>query len=1143
MKKTISKIFVLLFVFALSLTFVVSCDKLDEILGSHTHEYVEGTCECGEKDPTYVPPHTHSFVAGECECGEKDPTYVPPHTHSFVNGECACGEKDPNYVPPHTHSYTSEQTKAPTCTEKGENTFTCTCGDSYTAPVDANGHNYVDGLCSVCQAKDPSIPVIVVLALSADKTQAVVGETVTLSAVLKTAEGDTVLTDVKFTIVEGSRFGSINGNVLTITDKATDGDVIKVKTSHDGVDSNIITVTVIPDTTVNSIKAEVGSYSDKIVKGSTVALIATIDPAGVAQNFVQWKITEGADLAHITGNSLTVNSDAPTGSVIKVVAFFGDKESNELTLTVTDPAIFSLGLSADKTQAVVGETVTLTTTVNGETIDVTYTIIEGEGIASIVGNVLTILEGAQDGDVIRVKTTHQGVDSNVITVTIVPSTHIDSIYASVNSSSQNIMKGTTVSLLSTVNPDGIAASFVQWKITEGADIASISGNSLTIFESAETGAVIKVVAYFGDVESNELEITVAATKEEINKGKYFLTVSNNEITTDKNGASYPMIRVNVLNYNFESVTDLALNYTVISGNENLVELVPNGNFCTVKAVGHGTVTIMVSIPNTNVSETITVTSIVPPTAVTLPEVFAERPMVYQFSYRDNLPFVVGIRGTNVCTDLIYTFAHEDGTVGDEVAVYNEDGTITFKKLGKVTVTATSVSGSRVEAKTSYTFNINNGYNVYNFAELRYLANATLKYNGQEINLVVLEKPQDSEGKDEYGYDLVPPVALLPDAEQNYDAIINGITVYNVVNRLTGEVIPEYNEVNARVIAYSRSLWINGNDHCINASYLQRYTLAEAEAYVAAHPNKKVSDVVGSVLTAEPWSEKGAGDPALQGKTYYVRLYDVTVKGNSGVSYDPKDYNGGDEKSHSAVGVTGTGINVGYHRYGVNYYVDMDGLTASGFSTGISFTDVVGNGTVSNLYAYDCYVNGIAVHASIMTLENIKFGKCGATGIEMVPAHCNEAGLNQNENQRVTITGTIDVEDNTNDGNSVYFQRYWVQGLAQVPTIIDGNIIQYPEIWVSHVKDSNGQFRFVSLIFEDFDRIMEGHTPENPSNTSIVDYPNYQEGGIINIMQLPVDGTVDTTHQFITLPIYATIPGLGNVFVGTALFYNVHYQAN
>ena len=59
------------------------------------------------------------------------------------------------YVPTCDHNYVGEQTKAPTCTEAGENTFTCSkCGDSYTESIPAVGHNFVNGTCTNCgQAK------------------------------------------------------------------------------------------------------------------------------------------------------------------------------------------------------------------------------------------------------------------------------------------------------------------------------------------------------------------------------------------------------------------------------------------------------------------------------------------------------------------------------------------------------------------------------------------------------------------------------------------------------------------------------------------------------------------------------------------------------------------------------------------------------------------------------------------------------------------------------------------------------------------------------------------------------------------------------------------------------------------------------
>ena len=87
--------------------------------------------------------HTHNYVEGKCECGEADPNYVAPHTHNFVEGKCECGESDPDYKAPECeHAYSAATTKEPTCTEDGVKTFTCTeCGDSYEQTLAALGHN------------------------------------------------------------------------------------------------------------------------------------------------------------------------------------------------------------------------------------------------------------------------------------------------------------------------------------------------------------------------------------------------------------------------------------------------------------------------------------------------------------------------------------------------------------------------------------------------------------------------------------------------------------------------------------------------------------------------------------------------------------------------------------------------------------------------------------------------------------------------------------------------------------------------------------------------------------------------------------------------------------------------------------------
>ena len=784
--------------------------------------------------------------------------------------------------------------------------------------------------------------------------------------------------------------------------------------------------------------------------------------------------------------------------------------------------VYSLELRSDKTQAVCGEQVTLSAFLKSQGSETpyneaVYTIVEGADYATISGNVLTIGSNAADGTVIKVKTSKDGVDSNVVAITVIPSTYVESIFISTNSESTSIMKGTTVGLVANISPAGIAQSFIQWEITEGADYATITGDALTIKSDAPAGSIVKVRATFGEVVSNEISLTVAATQEEINAGKYHISITNNNLVVDKNGYNAPIIYVQVFDYNFDVVSDAKVEYQVIEG-ESLLALSPAGYICSLEAKGHGTAKVQVSISGTTISEEVTVDVIVPPTAVTLPEVFSERPIEYNFSMRDSLPFAPGIIGENACTDIAYTFTHESGATGDEVAVY-ENGAITFKKTGRVIVNAQSNSGSRVEASVSYTFNINDGYNVYNFAELNALVESGA-YNGQEINLVVLDKVVGA-GDYQYGYSLVPPAALLPADQQTVAAIVEGVVVDGVVNRLNGETLNGV-RVDASVKAYNKSIWINGNEHTIDASQLRVFNMTELEEYCGEDKNTANYTIIDSLISVVPTTTDS------NSKSFSVKAYDLEFKGNCGIDYDPKNYR--DDGYVGTIGVVDKGLNIGSKYYTAHYYIDADNLTGSGFYGAFNFHGIVGNGKVSNVYAYNCYSTGIFCRSSIITFENLKFGPCGATGIELAAENCAEAGLNNDENQTVTILGTIDAATNLNAGNTNYFNNYVVGG-ATIPYIINGNVVMYPENMTNHIRNENGEFIFVSLVF------MDVYSFE--ANTSVINYPSYQQGGIIEITSLPVDG-VDTVHQFVRMPIYIDLPGVGTVQAGTALFLNLNY---
>ena len=90
--------------------------------------------------------HAYEAVVTEPTCTED----------GYTTYTCACGDTytaDP--VDALGHSYEAVVT-APTCTEAGYTTYTCACGDTYTAdPVDALGHNYEGGVCTVCGEADP----------------------------------------------------------------------------------------------------------------------------------------------------------------------------------------------------------------------------------------------------------------------------------------------------------------------------------------------------------------------------------------------------------------------------------------------------------------------------------------------------------------------------------------------------------------------------------------------------------------------------------------------------------------------------------------------------------------------------------------------------------------------------------------------------------------------------------------------------------------------------------------------------------------------------------------------------------------------------------------------------------------------------
>lgn len=90
-----------------------------------------------EKPAPTVQKHEHTYSSEIT----KEPTCTEPGEETFTCDECAASYVDE--VAPLGHDYVESVTKEASCTEEGEMSYTCSrCDDSYTEAIPAIGHRY-----------------------------------------------------------------------------------------------------------------------------------------------------------------------------------------------------------------------------------------------------------------------------------------------------------------------------------------------------------------------------------------------------------------------------------------------------------------------------------------------------------------------------------------------------------------------------------------------------------------------------------------------------------------------------------------------------------------------------------------------------------------------------------------------------------------------------------------------------------------------------------------------------------------------------------------------------------------------------------------------------------------------------------------
>ena len=869
-----------------------------------------------------------------------------------------------------------------------------------------------------------------------------------------------------------------------------------------------------------------------LTHGESYDISLTPTPEEANTTAVRWVVSQPS-WASVANGKLVISETAPHGKTFTVQAVSGTITSEVLTFQI---GVGLTALTATVDGAVAGETVSLNpgayknlsiARIPENTTDTVYKweiAEENKGYAKIENDTLFIDVDAPIGEMVRFYAVSGDVQSKTIEVII--GTPIQKI--TVSADKTEIVKGEFATLSAEIEPANANFPYEWVVIADDETYYSLEGNVLTVSLTAVTGSTITVKAVSGNVESdNTWTFTVLPTEEELNQEKYFIIVAD-EITLDKNGASNPVLEVGVIDGNYNDVTDKEIEFTVVSGGEYL-DITPNGMYCNLSPKGHGKAEIQVSLLNTQVVETVYVDVIVPPSSLSLPEVFTQRSDIqYAFSMyshnvageingKEALPFVATVdvfsNNANPCKEIKYLFSHENGAVGDEVATY-ADGKIIFHQTGLITVTASSDSGSEVETTASYTFNINDGFNVYNFESAAALFDQKY-YIDQPVNFVALEKPvgeyddpTDPTYGYTYGYDFVPSVALKKHKDQTFLSLINSDKT--------------------RIIAVNKGAYINGNNHVIDASQMR--ILKDSEISAGNKQYGKEYAHHGGLISVEPWTSEGAEVNDVTGQ-FSVKIYNLDVKGPSTIDYENTENPGVFSGSYLA------GINVGHHAYSARYSVDIDNVTATGFKHGMNMLGVY-EGTLKNAYAYNCYQNGFLFRASTMTIENLKLGPCGAVGIELAPEASNQAGIEKNQAQTITFKGTIDAMGNYITLNTNYLNEYAPLGPGSSVDQLVNASLQFNGLTANqeaHMRELvpiEGTDNVVSKICM-ITFILMG-TVQNESQALYAD----AAGGIIDATELPKEG-FDETHQFISLTVYAA----QNMPIGRVLVYNLKYNPN
>lgn len=167
-------------------------------------------------------------------------------------------------------------------------------------------------------------------------------ESISLDAKVYPESASKTIIEKKYTIVDGSKYATIEGNILTIKEGVAVGTIIKVKATVDGVDSDNLLTFIVEKTPVS--RVEILNDESSITLGGALKISSQAYPSDATNKQIVYSITSGSDFMQISYSGVLsfkgIPSSAEDNVSVTIRATSADNPSAyvEKTLDVVIPA-------------------------------------------------------------------------------------------------------------------------------------------------------------------------------------------------------------------------------------------------------------------------------------------------------------------------------------------------------------------------------------------------------------------------------------------------------------------------------------------------------------------------------------------------------------------------------------------------------------------------------------------------------------------------------------------------------------------------------------------------------------------------------------------------------------------------------------